>query len=122
MLAMGQSSSHPSLRKGKSGRGVTRDTSWHLSNEGIGAKLRVVAKNGCILGAEGVTVQSLPGKPEVTTRSPFTTLGMAAQTLGSPSPQLCRSVPWQNVSNCDRCSLKVDRGVFNEHVNFKFYH
>ena len=29
---------------------------------------------------------------------------MAAWTLGSLSPWLYRSVPWQNVSNCDRCS------------------
>jgi len=31
-------------------------------------------------------------------------------------------VPWQNVCNYDRCSLKLDRGVSNEHANFKNYH
>ena len=30
---------------------------------------------------------------------------------GFASPCLCRSVPWQSVSNCHRCSLKVDRAV-----------
>ena len=54
------------------------ETHWNLPYEGVGEKLCVVAKNGCRLRAEGSAVQSLPGKQEVTARSPFTSLGMAS--------------------------------------------
>ena len=50
------------------------------------------------------------------------TRGNGCINHGLPSPRLCRSVPWQNVSNCGRCSLKMGRGVSNEHVDFKCYH
>ena len=66
----------------------------------------MVAKNGCRLRAEDSPVQSLPGKQEVTARSPSTSLGMASETLGSTSPGLCGSVPWKKVSYCDGCPLQ----------------
>ena len=45
-----------------------------------------------------MTVQSLPGKSQVTARSSFTPMRMAAQTLGSPSPLICRAIPGKNVN------------------------
>ena len=90
-------------------------TSWNLSNEGISEKLRVLAYNGCRLIAEGARVQPLSGKQQVTATGSFT-------TLGSPSPWLCRSFHWQNVSYRIVHLLRVDRSVSNEDVDFKCYH